>query len=57
VTASFSLKYLNYFTKASMLSQQVTLSMSADYPLLVEYKIEEIGYLRFFLAPKIDDEE
>ena len=33
VTLTFALKYLNYFTKATALSSQVTLSMSADVPL------------------------
>lgn len=33
VTLTFALRYLNYFTKASPISSQVTLSMSADVPL------------------------
>ena len=33
VTLTFALRYLNFFTKASPLSPQVTLSMSADVPL------------------------
>lgn len=33
VTLTFALRYLNYFTKATPISQQVTLSMSADVPL------------------------
>lgn len=50
-------RYLNSFTKATPLSAQVCLSMSADVPLVVEYKIENMGHLRFYLAPKIDDSE
>ncbi len=33
VTLTFALRYLNFFTKASPLSPQVSLSMSADVPL------------------------
>ena len=33
VTLTFALRYLNYFTKATPLCGQVTLSMSADVPL------------------------
>lgn len=33
VMLTFALRYLNYFTKASPISSQVTLSMSADVPL------------------------
>lgn len=33
VTLTFALRYLNFFTKATPLSSQVSLSMSADVPL------------------------
>lgn len=70
---TFSLKYLVNFCKASSLSPNVTLSLSNEVPLLVEYVSEtfyyceivltksrygmEAGYVRFYLAPKIGDEE
>lgn len=57
VQLTFALRYLNYFTKASPLSPTVSLSLKSDSPLAVEYKIEDFGSIRFFLAPKIDDEE
>jgi len=57
VNLTFALRYLNSFTKATPLSTQVSLSLSADVPLVVEYKIEDMGHLRFYLAPKIDDSE
>jgi len=57
VTLTFALRYLNFFCKATPLSPQVTLSMSADVPLVVEYKIgDNAGYVRYYLAPKIEDE-
>jgi proliferating cell nuclear antigen len=31
--------------------------MSKDLPLVVEYTIDDIGHLKFYLAPKIDDDE
>ena len=57
VTLTFACRYLNSFTKATPLSGQVQLSMSADVPLVVEYKIGEVGHIRYYLAPKIEDEE
>lgn len=57
VTLTFALRYLNFFTKATALSDRVKLSMSPDVPLVVEYGIEELGYIRFYLAPKIEDGE
>jgi proliferating cell nuclear antigen len=57
VSLTFALRYLNYFTKASTLSSQVTLRLTDESPLMVEYLIDDLGHLRFYLAPKIDNEE
>merc|ERR1719385_406228 len=59
VQQTFSLRYLNNFTKATGLSNKVILRMGSDVPLEVEYKIgdENFGNLRYYLAPKIDDDE
>ncbi|KAG3268665.1 hypothetical protein H1C71_021666 [Ictidomys tridecemlineatus] len=57
VQLTFALRYLNFFTKATPLSPTVTLSMSADVPLVVEYKIADMGHLKYYLAHKIKDEE
>ncbi|KAK1270257.1 Proliferating cell nuclear antigen [Acorus gramineus] len=57
VTLTFALRYMNSFTKATPLSSTVSLSLSSELPIVVEYKIAEMGYIRFYLAPKIEDEE
>lgn len=57
VKLTFSCRYLNCFVKAGPLCNQVQLSMSDDVPLVCEYKIGDIGHIRYYLAPKIDDEE
>jgi proliferating cell nuclear antigen len=63
VALTFSLKYLVNFCKATALSGQVKLSLSQEVPLQVEYSLAGSsgsagsGHLRFFLAPKIGDEE
>ncbi|KNE55280.1 proliferating cell nuclear antigen (pcna) [Allomyces macrogynus ATCC 38327] len=57
VKLAFSLKYLNHFAKAATLAGSVTLSLSDDVPLMVEFAMDnDLGYLRFYLAPKIGDE-
>jgi len=56
VTLTFALRYLNLFTKASSLSTTVTMKLSKDIPLVVEYRIDELGYVRYYLAPRIEDE-
>lgn len=57
VCLNFALRYLNFFTKATSLSDTVILSLSADVPLVVEYRINELGHIRYYLAPKIEDEQ
>lgn len=59
VSLTFALRYMNSFTKATPLSETVTISLSSELPVVVEYKIADMGYIRFYLAPKIeeDDEE
>ena len=56
VNLAFALRYLNMFTKASSLSPQVTLYLSVEYPLMVEYKLAQLGVLKFYLAPRISDD-
>jgi proliferating cell nuclear antigen len=41
-----SLKYLQNFTKATSLSNQVTLGLSSSVPILCEFKVENIGYIK-----------
>ncbi|VDO38956.1 unnamed protein product [Brugia timori] len=57
VTVNFSIKYMNHFTKATGLSDRVRLSLCNSVPVVVEYGLSESGHLRFYLAPKIDDED
>jgi len=56
VTQTFAMRYLNFFTKATGLSKSVCLSMSPEVPLMVEYQVDEIGYVRYYLAPKIEED-
>merc|ERR1719499_288863 len=56
VVQTFAMRYLNFFTKATVLSKKVTLSLSPEVPLMVEYTVDEIGYVRYYLAPKIEEE-
>jgi proliferating cell nuclear antigen len=56
VELNFALRYLNFFTKATKLSKQVQISMSPDVPVVVEYPIEAGGGIKFYLAPKIEED-
>eukprot|EP00568_Trieres_chinensis_P008412 CAMPEP_0183294390 /NCGR_PEP_ID=MMETSP0160_2-20130417/2753_1 /TAXON_ID=2839 ORGANISM="Odontella Sinensis, Strain Grunow 1884" /NCGR_SAMPLE_ID=MMETSP0160_2 /ASSEMBLY_ACC=CAM_ASM_000250 /LENGTH=262 /DNA_ID=CAMNT_0025455711 /DNA_START=161 /DNA_END=949 /DNA_ORIENTATION=+ len=57
VELTFALRYLNFFTKATALGPQVVISMSPDVPIVVEYPIEGVGDIKYYLAPKIDENE
>lgn len=56
VTQTYAMRFLIFFTKATSLSDCVQLSICKDVPLVTEYKIGSDGYIRYFLAPKIDDD-
>ena len=56
VELNFALRYLNFFTKATSLSDRVLISMSPDVPVVIEYPIGEHGSVKYFLAPKIEEE-
>lgn len=56
VCCTYGLQYLNSFAKASSLSEIVTINVSSKFPLMIEYEIEAMGSIKFYLAPKMDDE-
>ena len=58
VEQTFGLKYLNFFAKASPLSQNVALELSNDRPLVASFQLEDdAGSIKYYLAPKVDDDE
>lgn len=57
VNLSFALRYLNMFNKASTLCNYTKLMLAAETPLVVEYEIDNLGSLKYYLAPKINENE
>lgn len=57
VDLTFGLKYLSDIIKASSLSGSITIKLADKTPALFEYKLDAGGYLRFYLAPKFDEED
>jgi len=55
VSLTFALRYLNFFTKATSLSNTTVLQLHPDMPLMVMYNIENLGIIRYYLAPKVDE--
>jgi proliferating cell nuclear antigen len=56
VELNFALRYLNFFTKATKLSNTVVISMSPEVPIVVEYPIADYGHVKYYLAPKIEED-
>lgn len=57
VSLTFSFKYLHYFCRGAPLSPHVKLTLRNDSPLITQYDIADIGNIRYFLAPKVNDED
>ena len=56
VEQQFALNYLNLFNKAAGLSTMTRLCLHNEQPLVTEFRIQELGVLKYYLAPKISDE-
>jgi proliferating cell nuclear antigen len=54
----FGMRYLNLFVKATPLSKRCSFSLKTGEPFSLEYPLGEDGngFIRFLLAPKVDDE-
>jgi len=53
---SFSLIYLNHICGFNRLTKDIDIKICSDYPLCAIYKLSEGAVMRFFLAPKMEDE-
>ena len=57
VILTFALRYFVTFAKSTSLAHQISVSMSKDLPVMVEYRMGDMGHIRFYLAPKIDGDD
>jgi len=56
VTQRFAINFINQFNKAANLSTFTRLCLHDEQPLVTEFKIDSLGVLKYYLAPKISDE-
>lgn len=54
IDASYNVKYINMFCKASSVSPIMEIHIKAEYPLILRYPIS-LGTMQFVLAPKARD--
>jgi proliferating cell nuclear antigen len=52
---SFSLNYLHHICSFNKLSKEIEIKLCNQYPLSIIYDLGGEGFMKFFLAPKIDD--
>lgn len=57
VDLTFGLKYLSDIIRATSLAGTITIKLADKTPALFEYKLDAGGYLRFYLAPKFDEDD
>ena len=53
----FSLKFMNLFGRASSLSQQTSIYLKNQHPLVLSYDVGSLGELKFLLTPQLDEDE
>lgn len=51
----YSLDYINKIMSFNKISKEMSLHLSNDYPMKIMYSLDNDSYVRFFLAPKIDE--
>jgi proliferating cell nuclear antigen len=51
VQGLFELKFLLIFTKCTNLSNQLTLFLKNDYPIIVNYQVATLGEIKLVLSP------
>jgi len=56
IEGTFSLKYLNLFTKSTNLCNTIEIYMKKNFPLILEYNVASLGIIRFCLAPNQNQE-
>jgi len=55
--AKYTIKYLTLFSKAHLLSEKVELHFGKDFPLMLKYGFGSKSYIKFYLAPKLENRE
>ena len=56
LTLEFALQYLQNVGAYSKISKNMTVKMHADYPLRLDFPLEDDGYIIYYLAPKINED-
>ena len=56
VQGVFSLKYLMLFTRCTNLCNHIQLYIKNDYPLIIQYSVASLGFIKLCLAPNTSEQ-
>lgn len=54
---TYSIQYFQMMCQFHKLSDKVALGFSEETPMMMKYELDEISFVRFYLAPKLDDND
>jgi len=57
LSASFASRYLVTFMKAANISKQIKINLHSELPVMFEYDFAENSFVKFYLAPKITEDD
>lgn len=57
MSASFASRYLVTFLRAASISKKIRVNLHSELPVMFSYEFAENSFIKFFLAPKIIDED
>ncbi|EJW04886.1 proliferating cell nuclear antigen (pcna) [Edhazardia aedis USNM 41457] len=57
VKQEIAMKYVNSIAKAANLSETVKVCMGSNSPVFFDFTLDESGYMRFFIAPRVAPED
>jgi proliferating cell nuclear antigen len=56
LSLTFAWRYLSFIAKGGALSDNVTINMNREEPIRFEYQLESLGFVRYYLAPKVTND-
>jgi len=54
---TYSIQYFQMMCQFHKLSDKVALGFSEETPMMMKYELDETSFVRFYLAPKLDDND
>lgn len=53
----YNIKHIQTFTKFYVLNSKIEINIGNDLPIILKYSIMNTGYINYYIAPKLEDED